>query len=427
MDVWCLGALMLLLSLANYKMGRSILYPPFAFCVLWLFVLGIYLSRPVELDPLRPETIFLLGAGAVAFTAGSTCAKLLPKQLIALKLKLWPPVPEKTSSLKKLLTFCVIAGMLATAVNTVRMGLGGAEGILANARQATIDSRTGNVAPFSVLDYLPTLSILCCTLFLIEKRDKWFWWTALGSLMIAVLTTGRTPILQLFCVLITIHLTKNQRTRFLPALRSLRWPVLLFLLLFAGLVFFDKKMSDVGGSVLGALSYFVLGYIVLPTAALNYVLNNASYYGTAPHHTFKIFLEAGSMLSLWSYTPPPLLDSFVWVPLPANVYTGYKFYFTDFGLWGCLIAVGIISFLQTLLYRRALAGSEFSLYLFAITVFPLLMFIFDDQYSEFGQLAIAIVFGCIYMATRNIRLLPSSFRPGAGGDGTSLVRGMSRS
>ena len=41
------------------------------------------------------------------------------------------------------------------------------------------------------------------------------------------------------------------------------------------------------------------------------------------------------MLGMWNYTPPPLIDTFVWVPLGANVYTGYKFYFTDFGFLGC--------------------------------------------------------------------------------------------
>ena len=276
------------------------------------------------------------------------------------------------------------------------------------------------------MSYIPLLSTLCCTLFLIEKRDKWFWWSALAACVTAIFTTGRTPILQLFCLLISVHLIETHRTRLLAAVRFLRWPAILFLLLFTALIFFDKGISDLGGGILAAISFFVLGYFVLPTAALNYVVHNATYYGTAPLHTFKIFLQAGALLGLWSYTPPPLIDSFVWVPLESNVYTGYKFYFTDFGLWGCLIAVGLIAFLQTILYRRARAGSEFSLYLFAITVFPLAMFVFDDQYSEFGQLLIAIVFGSLYMASRHIRLLPSSFWQRARGNDSSLAPGTPR-
>jgi oligosaccharide repeat unit polymerase len=427
MEVWFLGALLLVLSFANYKIECSVLYPPFAFCFLWLFILATYQSGLVDLDPLRTETIFLLGAGAVVFTAGGACAKVIPKQLIALKLKLWSPAPEKASSSKKLLTVGVIAGMLVFLGNTIQMGLrGGLGSILANARQAGIDARQGNVASFSLLSYIPLLSMLCSTLFLIEKRDKWFWWSALAACVTAIFTTGRTPILQLFCLLISVHLIKTQRTRLLAAVRFLRWPAFLFLLLFTALIFFDKRISDIGGGILAAISFFVLGYFVLPTAALNYVVHNASYYGTAPHHTFKIFLQAGALLGLWSYTPPPLIDNFVWVPLEANVYTGYKFYFTDFGLWGCLSAVGMIAFLQTILYRRARAGSEFSLYLFAITVFPLVMFVFDDLYSEFGQLLIAIVFGCLYMASRHIRVLPSSFCQRTRGNDSSLAPGTPR-
>lgn len=410
MEVWCLGALLLVLSFANYRIERSVLYPPFAFCLLWLFVLSVYLTGSIELDQLSNETILLLAAGAIAFTAGGLCAKLLPKPFISLKLKLWAPAPEKTSSLKRLFTFGVFAGTLVLGISTVQEGMqGGAGGIFANSRQATVDAYLGNVASFSVLHYIPLLSTLCCTLFLIERRDKWFWWAALAAFATAIFTTSRGLILQLFCFVTTVHLIRSQGTRFLSALRFVRWPVVLFLALFIGLAFIDKNTSDVGGGFFAIIFLWAVSYIVLPTGALNYALHNAPYYRTAPHHTFKIFLEAGSLLGLWSYTPPPLLDYFVYVPLPTNVYTGYKFYFTDFGIWGCLIAVALIGFLQTFLYRRALAGSEFSLYLFAITAYPLVMFVFDDLYSEFGQLLIAIVFGCLYMLARNIRLLPSSF------------------
>ena len=291
MEVWCLGALLLVLSFANYRIERSVLYPPFTFCFLWLFILAIYQSGLVELDPLRTETIFLLGAGAVAFTAGGACAKLIPKQLIALKLKLWSPAPEKASSSKKLLTVGVTAAMLMISAETpyewVFAEELGASSPMPGRRR--IDARQGNVAAFSLLSYIPLLSTLCCTLFLIEKRDKWFWWFGVGRVPHGNSHDGTNPNPAVVLPVNSVQLIKTHRTRLLAAVRFLRWPAILFLLLFTALIFFDKRISDVGGGILAAISSFALGYFVLPTAALNYVVHNASYYGTAPHPHFQDF------------------------------------------------------------------------------------------------------------------------------------------
>jgi oligosaccharide repeat unit polymerase len=77
--------------------------------------------------------------------------------------------------------------------------------------------------------------------------------------------------------------------------------------------------------------------------------------------------------------PVPLVNEFVNVPYPSNVYTIYRPYFDDFGLLG---AVGIQFFLGLLhgvLYRKRFA-SRFFLCVFAISLYPLAMQFFEDQY-----------------------------------------------
>ena len=66
------------LTLGNYRMKRSILYPPFIFCAMWLVVMSIYWTRPLEVDPLHGETLLLLSAGAGIFSIAGVLAELIP-------------------------------------------------------------------------------------------------------------------------------------------------------------------------------------------------------------------------------------------------------------------------------------------------------------------------------------------------------------
>ena len=64
--------------------------------------------------------------------------------------------------------------------------------------------------------------------------------------------------------------------------------------------------------------------------------------------------------------------------------------------------MGMIGFLHTLLFRKAHSGSVLGLYLFALTIYPVLMVIFDDQYSQFGLYLDALVFATAYLTIKSI-------------------------
>lgn len=398
------------LMLRNYSVSRSVIYPPFLFSALWLLVLSVYQCGLVEINPLHGKLMFLLGLGTLSFSVGGEIARLIPQRLISIRLKIGDNLGKArpVHLTKILILIAAFVGMIFVAHNTISLGLkGGAGSIMTNARNAGIEESNSG-AKFAIVNYVWVWANLSATLFLIEKRDRLFWLMAGIALAAAVFTTGRVPILQLFCMLTTVQLIKTNKLRFLSAFRFARIPILIFLLLYIVLIFTNKDTSGMSGGVVGIVTYFVVGYIIGPTAAMDYVVQHAREYMHQPQHTFKFPLEIGAALHLWTYTPPPLLDIFIQVPFPANVYTGYKFYFTDFGFAGCILAVGIIGFLQTLLYRKALTGSSLGIYFYAFTVFPLVMFIFDDIYSATGEMLNAVLFGCIFMALRSLRFLPAT-------------------
>jgi hypothetical protein len=52
------------LVLLNYRIGRSVLYPPFIFTIMWLIVFSIYQTGLIEIDSLHKDTLLPVDAGS---------------------------------------------------------------------------------------------------------------------------------------------------------------------------------------------------------------------------------------------------------------------------------------------------------------------------------------------------------------------------
>ena len=409
-----IGILILLLAalvLLNYRIARSVLYPPFVFSVMWLLVFSIYETNLIEIDPLHFGTLLLVGSGAVLFSFGGLLAKLVPEQIIGLHVSMGPfsKKPTRNTWSNYLALAVCFVGMVLIIKATFALGAGVTGGnVLSRARSAGVAAQVAGAGteaegpsnPLTV--YTPVWSLLFSIFFLLERKKRLFWVMATISFVASLFTTGRGPIIMLFCSLMAAYLFREKWLQFNSAVKMLRIPVAVVLSLYVILIFTTKDLSTIGDmSVIGIIIFFVGGYFISPVAALDYVLQHPEQYGQESQHTFKFFLGAAAKLHLASYQPPPLLDEFVTVPLATNVYTGFKFYYTDFGVWGCLAIVTAIAFLHTLLYRKAAGGSELGVFFYSATIFPLVMFIFDDLYSAFGEHLDILAVGCLYFATRS--------------------------
>ncbi len=78
----------------------------------------------------------------------------------------------------------------------------------------------------------------------------------------------------------------------------------------------------------------------------------------------------------------PLVQPYVDIPMPFNAYTVYQPYIKDFGLMGSTAILFALGFLHAELYRRATVPEPRALYVFvfAISLFPLVMQVFQDMY-----------------------------------------------
>lgn len=402
----------LLLVVLNYWAQRSVLYPPFIFCAMWLLDLAVLRSGLIEVDPVHGNTLAIVAAGAIAFSAGGMLAGLAPRQL--LRMHLFSPKPERIPHfLRNLLMVVLLCGLSILFYQTLHLSLsvGGDLNMLAKARVAMVEAaQNGELTQQSfVLNYFTPIAIFVSLLLATEEKDRQYWVVTSVAFIGCILSTGRGGFLLLISGLSGIRLIQTRQESLLGALRLLRWPIALFLTLYIGLIFTNKDTEGMDGGFTGIATYFVLSYIVGPLAAFDKVVQHPADFVAGASHTFQFPLKLAAALHLTDYTAPPLIDKFVFVPFPTNVYTVLKFYFLELGVFGTVVLMFFVGLLHSLLYLKARRGGRFSTFLFAFSIYAVIAVIFDDAYSATGMYVRAIVFGLLYFLIGSVplRLLPA--------------------
>lgn len=388
------------LTILNYWLWRSVLYPPFIFCFMWLFDLATWRMHLIDVYPLHNNTLAIVAGSAALFTLGGALASLTPREL--LRVRLLPEDPHQRADLvRNALTIVVLCGLPAFFYQVLQIshqGLGA--NILMRARAVEVEAAQNGQQMHSIIfDYFVMVSTLAALLFSTEEKRGWrFWIVALAAFAGCILSTGRTTLLLLIAGLCTVKLLREHRRSFFQAIKALRWPVAIFIALYIGLIFTNKNTSGIGGGATGIVSYYVTSYIVGPLAAFDAVVQAPASFALASTHVFEFPAKIATAFHLMSYNAPPKLDAFVQIPFATNVYTVFKFYFLELGVSGTLIIMLIFGFFHSLLYVKAEQGSRLATYLFAFSVYAVIMVIFDDAYYDVGIYLRAFIFGAVYFA-----------------------------
>jgi oligosaccharide repeat unit polymerase len=397
-------AFLALLTIVNFFAGkRRVLYPPLIYSFVWFMDTTIFGLSPIEVNEVHAITWWVIALGALVFSAGGWLTSLLPRSVYEIRIRELSHPTVSSLGRTLLILLCVLGTPLFLHDVLQRGGSGSSSGLLVNARQASLDATVAtesSLARDPIMTYLPVFSIWVATLCLIESRDKRFWLASTASLICCVLATGRTLILLLFSALIAVHMLKARRDTFTGFLRTAAIPGALFAALFVDMIFLAKDTTGFRGNIGAILSNYTIAYLVAPIASLDYVLTHPAAYAHAPHHTFG-FLSKLLNATGYSLKVASKFGEYLFVPYPNNVYTIYKFYFTDFGLIGMFASILTIGSAQTVAYRRALAGGRVSLFLSALLVFPAILSIFDDSYSQFVLLIMSFALALFYFGWLN--------------------------
>jgi oligosaccharide repeat unit polymerase len=395
---------------------------------MWFLDLCIYRMNLIDINPLHAGTLILIIVGAFLFSLGGVLAFLVPSKLIARHLivvRAWgKTTPKPQYKWFKYLLILILVLIVCAGIRGLFEAAAhgsGDGGLMMRARRTGVEeiNEKGTVRTF--MGYLGPWITFAAVLFQIERRDRSFHLTLIIAFISCIVGTSRIGFLSLFSALTCVYLINEKREKFITAFRFVRWPSLGFLSIFIIVMFTSKDTSGVTSNVAKFAEQSLIQYVIGPTGALDYVLQHPSEYVRMPNHTFKLFLGVASGLGLTDFTPPPALDSFLFIPFPTNVYTVYKFYFTDFGLHVAEAIMIFLGFCHVLLYRKAHTNSDLGLYMFALTMFTVIMVIFDDWYVAFGSYVNALVFGMMYHALRSVPSGISLRKRGGKGPDASLL------
>ncbi len=406
----------------NYRFRRSVLYPPFLFCGMWLVVTVLLRMNIVEMYPLHTITLNYVAAGAILFSVGGYFAFFVPRILVATRFSIFPGGAteqadrERPKRRVKWRNFAIVSALLITVgiefhlMHQLAAQSNIEGGLLARAESADVENTAnGSGSLLEELD-IPLLTVFFAVLYL-QKHSGRMAAIVMGLVLAnCILRGSRGALLILFSALLAVQLMDRKQERMLSALKATRLPIVFFVVLFGGLVIFKKNTSGVEGNLVGFAGNALVQYIVGPLGALDHVLTHPSDYVALSNHTFKLFLKMASMVGLISYTPPPG-NEWIFVPFGANVYTAYEPFITDFGLYGALGIFSFIGFMHTLLFRRAKLGGRFAQFMFALSVYPIIMVVFDDVYTAFLLYIEGMLFAMLYLTIRRMRLLSSTHRP----------------
>jgi len=232
---------------------------------------------------------------------------------------------------------------------------------------------------FGLLANAFILSLFTTLVYAIElgedrKERLQYYASILISFLYAALSTGRSPFLQIIIPLIAIAaIQKRLRSKTLLATALFVVAVFgVFVLVLAKAGDPEAPLSENLPAVQESFVEYTIGALPafdqlvradpraeygknMLVATVNFVRRNAG------HETEK----------------PDLVTE---VPFPTNVYTAIRPPFLDFGIVGVVLAFGAIGAASSYSYMRAVQGEGLYIFFYSLSLYPLLMMTFDDQY-----------------------------------------------
>ena len=398
---------MLALALGAGRYTRDPLHPAALLCGLWGGVGACYLLLPHSLRPLNPDTLLLVAVSCITFTASSLAVARGPVARAARAADYTPTLA------RPLLLAVAVLGLPLYAAKAVELAnsVGLTESMLIDLRIA-LTGETDEALTYGVLAYLVPVSFSATLVELAASRKRGFEWTGWLSLAVslayAVLATGRTFLFVLFIALAFVALVQ-QRIR--PVTMAWIGAALVGGLFFGMGWLFNKIGEDspntLALSAVDALSLYLLGSL----AALDAWLVNlpALDWGL---NVLRSPIAVLASLGL-DVTVVPLVKEYIFIPEPTNVYTVFLPYVSDFGLAGAPLAFAFLGWLHAWLYRAARSRDPRWVILYALSMYPLLMQFFQDQY--FSLLTTWVVFAALVtLSFRRVQPHPGAQPASAG-------------
>lgn len=351
--------------------------PRFIFLSLWIAQIGGQLIAGDIFGQYSMLTWAAISCAMLGFASGSVLAGALP---IAEHLQSTKPDLPDTFIQRAFYWFIVLYGVLAALVLAklyllLRAQLGGSV-TMPGIRQAIISDFLGPRQIFSLLRIF-FFGVGVCIYFVanahsLSRRELLV--VLLVGLVSALLTTGRLYMLLFFVSVAALLFRQGILT-----LRGVLWAAVGFLLLFF-LVAIALDKGNSNGGIVSQVAWNAQTYLLSSVACFdNYIQTGLQEIpgGALLPNAVRGLLDVIGINVL----PRPALMPFVSVPMTCNTYTALFPLYHDGLLPGVLAGFFGIGLFHQLLYKWNIKSQNpVAWYLYAISLYPLCMSIFEDSY-----------------------------------------------
>ena len=401
---------LIVLTVLNYAVSRSLIYPPLLFCAVWAVqMVGLQITGDYFF-PMEDTTLWVFFFGALAFTAGG---------LLAMLLKLGPPKAEPDAQTLRyidvILKVSFVIGLILLPFywNYLRSLVGG--GDVANfwkeLRMATLEHAETDARDVNpILASIPFFSLLA-TISLYEFcRTGLGWLRACCGILISLIyhlgSTARSEVLILIVSLFAAVWFRSPK-------KALRWGALamcgFFVLFFFNQLKVEKAGSRADESVANNLPQFARGLAIYSLGSAVAFDGSVRNPGLIPN-TFPItgyFTRALNKFGFQLEDPVPFLQNIaVNTAFSINAYTVYFSYYSDYGMFGTSLFMAAFGFVTTFVFRKASRNDPAHVLLFGLAMYCTLTSFFADFFVlEMGFWFKAFAVGVIFY-----RIIPAIVR-----------------
>ncbi len=382
----------------NYYIDKRAGYPPFLFSLVWFIVVFFHFLcitfNLILIYELSFLSLLIFSIGVTVFTLGGLLIKVnFNVKSPNLKEEFYFEIKKKidviliTISIIFLPIFLVKSYQLAVEYMIQ-------ESLYTGLRIAIVEDQDIGISKFGLIVAYLSFFIQCYQY--VNKKDNKFklFISSLILIVYCVFTTGRTFFIIYLCLIFGV----------LIIFKKLRKKYLFYLIISVLLIFIsigillkkgvstDKNLEE---NISGLFESFIIYFIGGLSAFDSFIHSN--YINTYGENSFRFFNSALYKMGVVENKPISLIDNYTSIPFDTNVYTIYKIYFQDFGLFYMIFVVFSMSILHTFFYLKAIYSRNFfHTFLYSIMLYPLFMSFFQEQYfsllpSWFYMISLIIV------------------------------------
>lgn len=364
-------SILILLVCVNWRLGKSFLYPPTQFSMVWCVLVGLSLLIGTDYFPLSVLSICIYCLGAFAFSAGGAV-----RSLISHERSTWEqPDVRYGRNLNRALTFSFIALLAVLPYFWMYMSSladpkfrnfwwGMRAGVIAAAEAQGMKNWQQTL--FDNITILATLLAFTATAHFGERLFSRV--TACGLITLATLynlgTASRAGAASVVLGCLGIRMIRLGRLSVWQLVTG-TVGVLVMYVPITMLRATGGNMVEIAASDVSFLSDTAMLYTAGPLTAFDSYLQHPTSLPDTWSVSF-FFLHAANRMGFDVYAPSTHVGYMAIAPsTTTNLYTMYFAYYPDFGILGVVVFAGLVGYLLVWLYQAASSYKDYLLVLYA--------------------------------------------------------------